>query len=201
MNYKCELHGMQKVGAWLASQDQIKNKCPVCSLMSIAGVPRRYMGADLSHFGEPLQQRVFDFLKGPLNGNLLILGPVGTGKTHLAAAIVCARAVEDKKSLYTTSTKISDHALAEKSLSWFTQADFLIIDEIGRGYKTEAEERRMFELVNDRYNAMKPTVFIGNILKEKFKEAVGEALADRIGESVKVVTLKGESKRKAAKAA
>ena len=60
--------------------------------------------------------------------------------------------------------------------------DLLIIDEVGVQSGTEAESRALFDVFNERYQNMKPTILISNLSPEGFKAAVGDRIADRVKE-------------------
>lgn len=201
MNSECTIHGPFKVSRWLANQDHITNKCPVCGGLIIAQVPARYAHATIADFEQEVQDKAVKYLRDHPKGNLLLLGPTGTGKTHLAAAIAAEAIKMGVQPYYTQALAASNRIIAEKTSQQFIDKPFLIVDEIGRQYNTSAESLRLFDLVNGRYNAMRPTVFIGNLKQDQFKEAVGEAIADRIREDHVKIFLTGESRRKAAKAA
>jgi putative replication protein dnaC len=58
----------------------------------------------------------------------------------------------------------------------------LIIDEVGVQSGTEAESRALFDVFNERYQNLKPTILISNLNAEDFVAAVGNRIADRIKE-------------------
>lgn len=121
------------------------------------------------------------------------LGDAGTGKTHLACAIGnhvirnCGgqarfssvaeinRLVREAKSFNST---VSESEVIEA----FAAYDLLIIDEVGVQSGTEAESRALFDVFNERYQNLKPTILISNLNAEDFVAAVGNRIADRIKE-------------------
>lgn len=192
MYFECKRHGTQAVPSWMRGKPISDHRCMVCWNVECA-LPPRYHAADLSDFDDATQKTARDFMAR--TGNLLLLGPTGTGKTHLAAALVHERALHGRLSKYILARDMSDQIIREKTADVFIKADFLILDEVGRQYDTDAERERFFDIVNKRYNEMRPTVFIGNMLPNKFAESVGEAVADRIREDHILMTLEGNSRR------
>ena len=90
--------------------------------------------------------------------NLILFGPSGVGKTHLAAAI-SRRLVElGVRVLFTKTTALvqkmqiafNEHKLSE-TLEKLGRYDLLILDDIGYIKKNEAETSVLFELIADRY--------------------------------------------------
>jgi hypothetical protein len=131
---------------------------------------------------------------------LIILGNVGTGKTHLACGIIrkCG-------GLYRLASSIVEEIRRAKSfrnteteadiLYKYGQESLLIIDEIGRSSSATDEQYMIYQIINERYNRRKPTVLISNQTKKDFLQYVGIATADRLTESAEVVELTGKSYR------
>ena len=131
---------------------------------------------------------------------LIILGNVGTGKTHLACGIIrecggfyrLASAVVEEirraKSFRSTETEAD-------ILYRYGQVNLLIIDEIGRSIATADEQYMIYQIINERYNRKKSTVLISNMTKKDFLQHIGIATADRLTESAEVVELMGKSYR------
>ncbi|HHK7933447.1 TPA: ATP-binding protein, partial [Serratia marcescens] len=102
----------------------------------------------------------------------------GTGKNHLALAIAksvieshqspaafttALKIAREYKSTWSkTSTRTEDEVIRQ-----FTRPDLLIIDEIGVQFGSEAEKLIMFEIINTRYERMRPTILISNQSKEE----------------------------------
>ena len=90
--------------------------------------------------------------------NLIIFGPSGVGKTHLAAAIG-RRLIENGMRVFFTKTtslvQKLQSAYNDRKLSDFlvklAKYDLLILDDIGYVKKSEAETSVLFELIADRY--------------------------------------------------
>jgi len=92
--------------------------------------------------------------------NLIIFGPSGVGKTHIAAAIG-RRLIELGTRVFFTKTTLlvqrlqaahAQHKLSELLLK-LNKYDLLILDDIGYVKKSEAETSVLFELIADRYES------------------------------------------------
>ena len=116
---------------------------------------RVQMGIQIAHFPSTKHLEDFDFkfqpsVDGklvrelatgrfvPLAENILLFGPPGVGKTHLAVGLGRAVVEAGHSVLFTTATSLitslakaeSDGTLAEK-LTYFSKAKLLIVDELG----------------------------------------------------------------------
>lgn len=77
----------------------------------------------------------------------------------------------------------------------FMEPDLLVVDEVGVQFGTETERMFLTEIINDRYNYMKPTILIGNLTLDEMKLAIGERALERFKEGGKVVAFNWSSHR------
>jgi DNA replication protein DnaC len=75
------------------------------------------------------------------------------------------------------------------------KCDVLIIDEIGVQYGTDMERIELFDIIDHRYNEMKPTIFTSNFYKTELKEKLGQRICDRLFSDCKYFEFKEKSKR------
>lgn len=169
-----------------------------------AMIPPRFQGKDFDSFhadGER-QQKVLkvcreyadNFNKHYNEGrSLLLLGNVGTGKTHLAAAI--ADQIVRKSgftALYRTVYGILQYVKGSfdreaeynesQAFSAFIDPHLLIIDEVGATKTSEFEQQTLFNIINGRYEQQVPTIVISNLMPDELVSALGERCVDRLRE-------------------
>lgn len=175
-----------------------------------SGVPERYLndGLDTYRIANEMQttaaKAATNFLQAVKCGefkSLIIIGNAGTGKTHLACAII--REVGGK---YRTAPEIVEEMRRAKSftaaeteaeiIDYYGRVKLLVIDEIGRGISATDEKYMVYQIVNARYNTRKPTVLISNLGKSDFLQYIGVAAADRLVESAEILEMNGESYRR-----
>lgn len=90
--------------------------------------------------------------------NLVIFGPSGVGKTHLASAIAYRMIEQGSRALFTSTTSLVQRLQKAKNefklqeyLVKLGRYPLLILDDIGYVKKTELETSVLFELIADRY--------------------------------------------------
>lgn len=126
-------------------------------------------------------------------GGLVMCGKPGTGKNHLALAIARHAITEHQSSaVFTTALKIAREYKSTWSkgstrteddvIRYFTRPDLLIIDEVGVQFGSDAEKLIMFEIINTRYERMKPTILISNQTKDELAAFIGERVIDRMSD-------------------
>lgn len=175
-----------------------------------SGVPERYFSEALNTYKitnemqSTAAKAATNFLHAVKCGefkSLVMIGSAGTGKTHLACAII--REVGGK---YRTASDIVEEMRRAKSftaaeteaeiIDYYGRLKLLVIDEIGRGIAATDEKYMIYQIVNARYNTRKPTVLISNLGKSDFLQYIGVAAADRLVESAEIWELNGESYRR-----
>lgn len=90
--------------------------------------------------------------------NILLFGPSGTGKTHLAAAIGAALIDIGQRVLFTRTTDLVQRLQAARrdltlpaTLAKFDRYDCMILDDLGYVRKDQTETAVLFELIAERY--------------------------------------------------
>lgn len=179
---------------------------------------KRFENASLENYTTTTdeQKRLAEALKkGVAEGfkqNILIIGSVGTGKTHLAYALVNALAEKKTASSgyrYYTENNIvyrpiksiidniraawKDPELAE--MSSYCNAPLLIIDEVGVQYGTENERTELYEVFNRRYEDELPIIAISNHDKTALLRILGQRIYDRLTGGALIFELNGKSFR------
>lgn len=182
---------------------------------------KRFRNCSLENYNcdTDTQKRLVEYLKtciaNNFEDNIIIMGGVGLGKTHIAYAVV--NALEEIKQTPTSEyyTKNKVYMTTIKTIiddirkCWKPNADdydyrrvnqvktipLLIIDEIGIQYGSESERIELFDIFNYRYNEMLPTIVISNCNKQQMGKILGQRIIDRLFGSAKVFEIQGKSKR------
>lgn len=169
-----------------------------------AMIPPRFRGKTFESFlaADARQQKVLgvcrdyavNFPKHHADGrSLLLLGNVGTGKTHLAAAIAdYVIRNHGLNALYRTVYSILQHVKGsfDREASYseseafrdFIQPELLVIDEVGATKSSEFEQQTLFNIINGRYEQQLPTIVISNLAPDELGAALGERCVDRLRE-------------------
>jgi DNA replication protein DnaC len=139
------------------------------------------------------------------SGNLIMIGKVGTGKTLLASAIIESLSFKYSCRLIKFSEIMRNIRASYQKDAGFTDDDvikayssskLLVIDEMGVQGGTDAERQAIFEIIDNRYQQMLPTVIISNLDMEGLKAVMGERVVDRLREDGgKLLAFNSESKR------
>lgn len=124
----------------------------------------------------------------PHNG-LMLYGGVGTGKTHLVAAIANAFVDRGIVTLFATFSEHLEHIRLEfdrsgekKYLARMKSVPVLVLDDIGKERKTEWSQQILFDVVNFRYEHMLPIIITSNLDEDGLANYTGGAVWSRLYE-------------------
>ncbi|MBD0269910.1 MAG: ATP-binding protein [Cyanobacteria bacterium Co-bin8] len=139
--------------------------------------------------------------------NLLIFGPSGTGKTHIAAALGRCAIELGKRVKFFAATTLVQHLqkakldlLLPQALSKLDRFDLLILDDLGYVKKTDAETSVLFELIAHRYER-RSLLITANQPFSQWDEVFSDSMmtvaaVDRLVHHALIVEIQAESFRK-----
>lgn len=164
-------------------------------------IPPRFRDAAASHPGVIAWCESF----GESSPSLLILGPVGTGKSWQAYGAIrtlAARGIAvawhaDNAPGMLASLRPREGGDSESSYQKIATVPLLLLDDIGAAKSTEWTEEILYRLVNDRYEAMLPGLFTSNVPAGQLRNTLGDRVASRLAEMCEQIALRGADRRRA----
>lgn len=139
---------------------------------------------------------------------LILSGLPGTGKSHLAGAVLqaimpkrcglyatCMNLIQNVRGTWRKDSEQSENEV----LNAYAKSPLLVLDEVGVQYGTDGEQTILFDVLDRRYREMMPTIFLTNQAKDGFKQFIGERVYDRLTQTCRWVSFDWESYRPQAK--
>ncbi len=169
----------------------------------------------LSHYdseAKPLMEKNLaaakDFAEnfGKGEKNLLLIGPTGTGKTHLSTAIAKHLIERGVEVLYDSAQNIfnafekdkfkSGYGPYEPEGTKFMECDLLIIDDLGTEFISQFTVSCLYNLLNTRINKGLATIISTNLSPSELSEKYEDRIYSRIvGADSRILLFKGKDKR------
>lgn len=190
----------------LAADEAERKKRSLDAMMGRAAIPPRFVNRSLRNYTADTdgqkralsvcQRYAATFAKPggakEIGTCLILAGNPGTGKTHLAAGVANFLLENGSTAVYSTAMT-AIRAIREtwqnkagktesQVIQDFVKPDLLILDEIGVQHGTESEKLHLFDLINARYEAVKPTLIISNLELDAVEQFIGERAFDRLRE-------------------
>lgn len=137
---------------------------------------------------------------------VLIMGPCGTGKTHIAQALGHCALQHGYDVLCTTQSKISEELQAARAINGYvkklkalTKLSLIIIDDLGLKPLRTPQDEDLHELISER-SERASTIITSNLALDEWQQAfsnklLGVATIDRLRHNAYQLVLEGKSYR------
>lgn len=187
------------------AREQDKRRENIVTYLKKSGIPERFEGRGFSAYIPESDgaRKALSICRGyaerfpemrSLGACLVMCGKPGTGKSHLAAAVAShvireharsavyltiLKAIRQVKETYRRNSDVTE----QEALDALCKPDLLILDEVGVQYGTDAEKQIAFEIINTRYENLRPTIIISNLNAAELTAFIGERVMDRLKEN------------------
>ena len=138
--------------------------------------------------------------------NLLLIGPTGTGKTHISTAIARELIHKGYDVIYDSTQNIIADFEADKFKSGYTKSEdlsekyldctLLIMDDLGTEFSNQFTVSALYNLLNTRQNRGLATVISTNLSPDELARKYEDRIYSRIiGGTSKILPFEGKDRR------
>ena len=119
--------------------------------------------------------------------SILMSGATGLGKTHLSLSIANEVIKKGYSVIYGSAPDLfrkceQEHFGRENgnTIEMFLETDLLILDDLGAEFESKFYNSLLYNIVNNRMNAAKPTIISTNCDTAELKERYGDRISSRL---------------------
>lgn len=140
---------------------------------------------------------------------LVFYGHAGSGKTHLAVAII--KHIIEEKQIPVKFVRIVDLLLEirktfDENESWkaenesellrkYTFTPLLVLDDIGSEKTTDWVRQVLYQIIDERWIEQRPVIITSNLTLEELEARLGERIASRIAGMTQLIEMRSNDYR------
>jgi len=192
---------------FLAEEYTLKEQKKRERLLRMSGIKRVKLLSDFDWTFNPKVPRdkimefmQTDWMKKPCN--LVLIGPSGVGKTHVASAICYDAVTKGKQTVFLTlfdlTAKLTKARSAYSLIDYYAKVPVLCLDEVGYVMPTREHADYLFQIVSKRVE-IGTTIVTTNLIPSQwgkvFDSTTASAILDRLSMSGTFLTFEGRSYR------
>jgi DNA replication protein DnaC len=206
--------GKMKIGS-ISQQEEEKRRLDWISSLERAGIYERYINCNLNllqdnpGINQADKEKILQFnlnLKQHLKKGegLILRGPVGTGKTTVAVAVLINVLKLNGYGLFVSMASLLDNIFTLKEQNKQTWLDYeyrlknvglLVIDDLGAEYKRDWVLNKFDAIISERYNRCRSTIITSNLGIKDMQGTYANRVMDRLRSTCLDILFKGKSLR------
>ena len=163
-------------------------------------IPPRFQGARLHDVQDAAtRQALEDWASGAPRTNLLLLGPVGVGKTHAAVGVLRVVHEHEWSIAFAPIVEALDWLRPngpDDAFNALARPRVLVLDDLGGERPTDWTAERLYAVVNRRWLDNKATVATSNLKPDELRQVLDERLYSRLVHGATAVALTGPDRRR-----
>ena len=180
-------------------------------LKESSNLGERFGNRTFGNFDPRRDKQAFDLCRAYANdteifskkrNGLMLLGGVGSGKTHLAASIANVLIDRGVPTLFGTYSEHLEKIREEfdstgkkQYMSKMKNTPLIVLDDIGKERKTDWTQSVLFDIINYRYEHLLPVILTTNFDADGLANYVEAAVWSRLYETCSAVMTKGDDYR------
>lgn len=175
--------------------------CPRCrELATVLG--RRYLNVNLRDIKN---ERILGWARDKTSKGLYLHGPVGTGKTHILAALhiygittrltTAPRLLFELRSSFTPGERTLGQRSEKRIIEDCATTAVLGIDDLGAEKTTDYALQSLYLIIDQHYRDETKIVVTSNLNLSELATKLDDRIASRIAEMCEVVKLGGKDRR------
>lgn len=178
-----------------------------------SGISAGYIGCTVAGYKaentneQKARKAIFEWVAGykPNTKGFVLIGPPGTGKTHLLSAVCLAliklHGVQPQYRSATeltakTKARFGNEMVMPDLFEAAAEARVLALDDFGAEKPSEWSQSLFSELIDSRYRNGKTTLFTSNLAMPEIEDMYGPRIADRMFEMCNVLYCDGRTRRR-----
>lgn len=192
---------------FLGNESKLRDQKKISYLLARSGIKRVKTLGDFDWKFNPTIPRekllafiAHPWLKEPCN--LVLIGPAGVGKTHLAQALCHDAVMKGQQalfiSLFDLMAKISKANSLYNAIEFYAKIPVLCLDEVGYAFPSKDQADAIFQVIAKRAET-KTTIMTTNLVPSQwnkvFDATTATAILDRLSMNGTFLTCEGRSYR------
>jgi DNA replication protein DnaC len=198
---KCDGNG------WVFVDQSTNVRCEACTVREREhvwreSVPGRFADATMAGVTQPNHtvEMVREWLEVGVHDAacLLLLGPVGSGKTYLAYAAALELYLTAGFDVRSVSSSMMLHSLRPDggaTLDDYIDPDLLLLDDLGVEKASQWTDEQLFLVVDERWRRKTASIVTTNLTPTQLEQAVGYRVYDRLAHGAFAIDLDRKSQR------